>query len=446
MTFFASLKREQKEAVGLLQIGTFLEYFDLMLYVHMAVLLNELFFPKTDPHTASLITAFAFCSTYVLRPFGAFLFGYIGDHVGRKATVILTTLMMAISCIIMANLPTYAQIGITAAWLVTLCRIVQGLASMGEIMGAEIYLTEMTKPPERYPVVALIPCASRLGTVAALGVALLVTSYGFNWRSAFWVGAAIAVVGSVARTRLRETPDFVDRKRRMKRAIEDYEENGSSRPAALLTQSTPEWTQKVHWKTIVAFFMIYAGPPVCLYFSYIHCGTLLKNMGLTADAIISQNFIVAIIEFLAMLLTAFLSYRIHPLKIVKLRALLFLFFLCLLPPLLTNAHTPIFILLIQVVSVCLTLSPVPAVGALMIHFPVFKRFTYASFMYAFSRALVHVVTAFGLVYLTEFIGHWGVLCVMLPIAVGLLWGVSHFEKLEKATGALQQHPSVAMAT
>src|SRR5579863_7942842 len=106
MTFFAALKREQKEAVGLLQIGTFLEYFDLMLYVHMAVLLNELFFPKTDPHTASLITAFAFCSTYVLRPFGAFLFGYIGDHVGRKATVILTTLMMAISCIIMANVPT----------------------------------------------------------------------------------------------------------------------------------------------------------------------------------------------------------------------------------------------------------------------------------------------------------------------------------------------------
>ena len=61
MAIFSSLSRQQKEAVGLLQIGTFLEYFDLMLYVHMAVLLNELFFPKTDPHTASLIAAFAFC-------------------------------------------------------------------------------------------------------------------------------------------------------------------------------------------------------------------------------------------------------------------------------------------------------------------------------------------------------------------------------------------------
>ena len=109
--------------MGLLQIGTFLEYFDLMLYVHMAVLLNELFFPKTEPHTASLIAALAFCSTYVLRPFGALIFGYIGDTIGRRSTVILTTAMMSVSCVVMANLPTYAQIGLSAAWLVTCCRI-----------------------------------------------------------------------------------------------------------------------------------------------------------------------------------------------------------------------------------------------------------------------------------------------------------------------------------
>ncbi|OYZ36061.1 MAG: MFS transporter, partial [Alphaproteobacteria bacterium 16-39-46] len=80
MGILSSLNRTQKEAVGLLQVGTFLEYFDLMLYVHMAVLLNDLFFPKTDPKTAALLTAFAFCSTYLLRPFGALFFGYIGDH------------------------------------------------------------------------------------------------------------------------------------------------------------------------------------------------------------------------------------------------------------------------------------------------------------------------------------------------------------------------------
>ena len=123
MSFLSALKREQKEAVGLLQIGTFLEYFDLMLYVHMAVLLNELFFPKTDPHTTALLTAFAFCSTFVLRPFGALLFGWIGDNIGRKTTVVITTMMMSLSCIVMASLPTYEQIGITAAWVITICRI-----------------------------------------------------------------------------------------------------------------------------------------------------------------------------------------------------------------------------------------------------------------------------------------------------------------------------------
>ncbi len=110
-----SLTKQQKEAIGLLSIGTFLEYFDLMLYVHMAVLLNELFFPKADTHTTSLLSAIAFCSTFVARPIGALLFGWIGDNIGRKSTVIITTSMMAISCIVMANLPTYAQIDVTTA-------------------------------------------------------------------------------------------------------------------------------------------------------------------------------------------------------------------------------------------------------------------------------------------------------------------------------------------
>ncbi len=104
------LTKEQKEAVGLLSIGTFLEYFDLMLYVHMAVLLNELFFPKTDPFTASILSVFEFCSTYFLRPFGALIFGWIGDKFGRRIIVMMTTFIMACSCCIMAILPTYAQI------------------------------------------------------------------------------------------------------------------------------------------------------------------------------------------------------------------------------------------------------------------------------------------------------------------------------------------------
>ena len=131
-----SLNEEQKDAVGLLSIGTLLEYFDVMLYIHMAVLLNELFFPKADPFTASLLAAFTFCSTYVFRPLGALIFGYIGDKFGRRITVLLTMFVMAGCCVVMALLPPYAEIGITASCIMILCRVAQGMAAMGEAIGA----------------------------------------------------------------------------------------------------------------------------------------------------------------------------------------------------------------------------------------------------------------------------------------------------------------------
>lgn len=91
---FKKLTKNQKQSIGLIQIDTFLEYFDLYLYIHMAVILNEVFFPKTDSYTASLLAAFTFSSTFLLRPIGALLFGYIGDNISRKASVVVTTLIM----------------------------------------------------------------------------------------------------------------------------------------------------------------------------------------------------------------------------------------------------------------------------------------------------------------------------------------------------------------
>lgn len=215
-----SLTCNQKEAIGLLSIGTFLEYFDLMLYVHMAVVLNELFFPKADPKVAFIYSASAFCSTYLLRPFGALIFGWIGDTIGRKTTIIITTFLMSLSCLIMAVLPPYSEIGIKALWLVTACRVIQGMASMGEIVGAELYLLETIQLPARYMAVSVIGVFGTLGAKFALGMAALVTSYSLNWRLAFFFGAIVAFIGSIARTNLRETVEFVDAKRRIKKTFD----------------------------------------------------------------------------------------------------------------------------------------------------------------------------------------------------------------------------------
>ena len=138
-----TIKDEERHATLILSFGTFLEYFDFMLYVHMAVLLNDLFFSKTDNFSASLLTSLAFCSTFIFRPIGALLIGWLGDTYGRRSTVIITSFSMCASCIVMFFLPTYEQVGIVASWAVTACRIVQGLSSMGEIVGAQLYLTEL---------------------------------------------------------------------------------------------------------------------------------------------------------------------------------------------------------------------------------------------------------------------------------------------------------------
>lgn len=430
MSILGSLNREQREAVGLLQIGTFLEYFDLMLYVHMAVLLNDIFFPTTDPHTTSLVAAFAFCSTFVLRPFGAILFGWLGDNIGRKSTVIITTMMMSLSCLVMANMPTYAQIGITASWAVTICRVIQGLSSMGEIVGAEIYLTELLKPPAQYPAVGLMSCSSAFGTMAALAVAITVFLLHLEWRVAFWFGATIAVVGTIARTRLRETPEFIDMKKKLKRA---NEESNRLKPKSqhLISRAHTLLQEKVNKTSTLAFFVIYCSWPVCFYFCYVHCGGILKHQfNFTAGDIIKQNFFVSIVQCFGYLFFALLSYRIHPLKILKYKAFILLPIIVVCPFLLSSMTAAWQLMAIQSFVILFAMTAAPAMPIFIKRFPVFKRFTYTSFIYALTRALMYVVTSFGLVYLTDLLGHKGLWVILVPCSVGFIWGVRHFEVLE----------------
>ena len=435
MSLFSSLRRDQKEAIGLLQIGTFLEYFDLMLYVHMGVLLNDLFFPKTDPHTASLIAAFAFCSTYVLRPFGALLFGWIGDHIGRKTTVIMTTMMMAVSCLIMANLPTYSQIGISAAWIVTICRILQGLSSMGERIGAEIYLTEITKPPASYPIVALVPISASLGVVFALVIATLVTTQGFNWRIAFWVGACVALIGSTARTRLRETPEFVDMKKRIQIAIEDSSRDGLEKAASLLKSTNSLWKEKINRKTSISFLVMQIPWAVWFFFIYVYCGQILKNkFGFTAGQIIQHNFLISLFQLLNDIVAFYLCSKIHPFKILKVKFFILLLFILLIPYLLSKNISSSDLFLIQAIFVFFAYDISPAKPIIYNKIPVFKRFTYSAFTYAIARALAYIITSFSFIYATESMGYYGLWAIMIPVSIMYIFGLKHFEALEEKFG------------
>ncbi len=400
-----------------------------MLYVHMAVLLNELFFPKADPFSASLQSAFAFCSVFVLRPVGAFVFGQIGDKIGRKITVVITTFLMSLSCIIIATLPTYEQIGIAAAWLVTLCRMIQGISSMGEIVGAEIYLTEFVRPPMQYPAVMLIAIFSILGGTTALGIAFVATKYEFNWRIAFWMGACIAMVGGVARTALKETTDFADAKRRLKNTLDKLNVN------IITLKDDPILYEKVKKQTAIALFLIQCGWPICFYFTYIYCGNLLKSQfGYKPEEVINHNFIVSMVNLFGYISLMYLSYKIHPLKILKAKVLIFLPVALLCPYLLNNIANPWHLFLLQSFFMLFVLSTNPATPIFYTHIPIFKRFTYGGFIYAISRALMHITTSFGIIYCEKYLGKWGLSLIILPMTIGYGVGVLYFVKLEKEAG------------
>jgi MFS family permease len=428
----AKLGSEQKKAVGLLSIGTFLEYFDLMLYIHMAVLLNELFFPKTDPFTASLLSAFAFCSSYILRPFGALIFGFIGDFIGRKSVIVITTIIMAITCTTIAVLPTYAQIGITASWIITICRMVQGMAASAESRGAEIYITESIKPPLQYPLVAIITVFSAVGTSFALGISSIFTNVNIfgtenqYWRVAFFLGALIGLVGGVARTSLREASEFANKKKMLKMKFTDNKIEWDK------NYFKDTFDNEKTFLTSLAYFIICCARPPCFYFIYIYCSDVLKHdFGLSAGAIISHNFWVSIVDMCGLLFLAYISSRIYPLKILK--AKLFLFFTCIIffPAAMYTYPSELTVFVFQCLASLFVFDDVPASPVFYKHFPIIKRFTYTSLLSSFAKLMTYAITSFGLVYSTKYFGYYGIFLILIPVGIVYYFAVKYFEGLEK---------------
>lgn len=400
------ISKKQKEVFGLLQIGTLLEYFDIMIFVHFSFLLNDLFFPKTDPHTSMLIAAFAFCSAYVLRPVGALLFGFIGDKMGRKPTVIISSLMMGFSCILMANMPTYDEVGVIASYGVTFCRILQSISAQGELIGVEIYLTETTKKPHQYVLVSLTSFFASLGGLLSISLAVIMFKFKMDWRLAYWCGAAISSIGFIARTHIYETPIFLKRK------------NSKS-------------NFNIMRKSMISYFVISCGYPICFYLSYIYLGVVLKNkFNYSISDIMINNFYLAVLQSVTFLTYSLLCYRVHPLKIIYTKWCVFAFFL-LLYPFLNLFTTPSQVFLCQLIIISFGMMDIPGAAIFIGKFSVLKRFMYTSMLYAFSRISMYILTSFGVIYATDFFGKWGIWMMLILFAMIFYLSLNHFIKLEK---------------
>jgi len=224
-------------------IGTTIEFFDFYIYATAAVLaFPKLFFPTSDPNTATLASLATFGIAFVARPIGSALFGHFGDRVGRKTTLVAALLTMGVSTVAIGTLPTYERIGIAAPALLALCRFGQGLGLGGEWGGAVLLAVE-NAPPGRRAWYGMFPqLGAPVGFFFSGGVFLLLSQYlsdeqffSFGWRIPFLASAALVLVGLYVRLTITETPIYRAAMNREERSKVPMLEVFRTQPKVLVT-------------------------------------------------------------------------------------------------------------------------------------------------------------------------------------------------------------------
>ncbi len=206
---------EQRKVIFASSLGTVFEWYDFYLFAVLAIFFTDKFYPPGNPTVALLASLATLAAGFLVRPFGALVFGRIGDLIGRKYTFLVTILLMGGSTAALGFLPTYAQIG-DAAWIILLLlRLMQGLALGGEYGGAATYVAEHAPAERRGLATAWIQTTATLGLFLALIVIYLCrTSLSpedfkqWGWRIPFWLSIALLLFSLYIRMKLNESPMF----------------------------------------------------------------------------------------------------------------------------------------------------------------------------------------------------------------------------------------------
>ena len=215
----------EKRVIIASSVGTVFEWYDFYLYAILAPFFAALFFPPGN-QTAALLGAFgAYAAGFLVRPFGAIIFGRVGDLVGRKYTFLITIVTMGISTVLVGFLPTYASIGWAAPIILVLLRLAQGLALGGEYGGAATYVAEHAPDDRRGYNTAWIQTTATLGMFLALLIIGLcrtgmdATAFStWGWRISFWLSIPLLLISIYIRLKLNESPVFARMKSSGKRS------------------------------------------------------------------------------------------------------------------------------------------------------------------------------------------------------------------------------------
>ncbi len=208
-------RAEERRVVLASSVGTVFEWYDFYVYAILAPFFAGLFFPPGN-QTAALLGAFgAYAAGFLVRPFGALIFGRIGDLVGRKYTFLITIIVMGLSTVFIGFLPTYKTIGFAAPLILVALRLAQGLALGGEYGGAATYVAEHAPDHRRGYATSWIQTTATLGMFLALiligttrAVSTAATFSTWGWRVAFWFSIPLLAISIYIRLKLNESPIF----------------------------------------------------------------------------------------------------------------------------------------------------------------------------------------------------------------------------------------------
>jgi MHS family proline/betaine transporter-like MFS transporter len=198
-------------------IGNALEWYDFSLFGYFAPVISSQFFPSTDPRAALVNTFGVFAAGFLMRPIGAILFGHLGDRMGRKSALGLSVLLMAVPTALVWLLPTYDQIGLTAALLLLLVRLLQGLSVGGEYVGSMSYLAESAQPGRRGFDSSWCNVSGGVGGLAGAALAAVLTRVltaeqvtDWGWRLPFLLSLPGGLASWWLRQSIAESPRFTE--------------------------------------------------------------------------------------------------------------------------------------------------------------------------------------------------------------------------------------------
>ena len=309
-TRVGGMTSDEKFVIFASSLGNMFEWYDFYLYAVLAPFFASLFFPAGND-TAALLSAFAtYAAGFLVRPFGALMFGRIGDLVGRKYTFLVTIMVMGTATFLVGLLPTYANIGWLAPVLLVILRLLQGLAVGGEYGGAATYVAEHARPGERGYATGWIQCSATVALALALVMIMLCREFmspeafsDWGWRVPFLVSAILMVFSVYIRLKLNETPIF----QKMKE-----EGKGSKAP---LTESFLRYPNNKY--VLLALFGATAGMGAVWYtgqfYTLFFLTITLKLAYLPAYLLILASLIIATPLYI---LFGWLSDRIGRLKII----------------------------------------------------------------------------------------------------------------------------------